>query len=67
MIAGGLLVLQASFNELGIKRMQPSKSALREGVLYDMIGRASDQDPRDGSIDALVARYAIDSEQSARV
>ncbi len=66
-IAGGLLVLQAAFNELGIKRMQPSKSALREGVLYDMIGRASDQDLRDVSIDALVTRYGIDREQSARV
>jgi exopolyphosphatase/guanosine-5'-triphosphate,3'-diphosphate pyrophosphatase len=66
-IAGGVLVLQAAFNELGLKRMQPSKSALREGVLYDMIGRASDRDPRDASIDALVERYGIDREQSARV
>jgi exopolyphosphatase/guanosine-5'-triphosphate,3'-diphosphate pyrophosphatase len=66
-IAGGALVLQAAFNELGLKRMQPSKSALREGVLYDMIGRASDQDPRDGSIAAMVERYGVDREQSARV
>lgn len=66
-IAGGALVLQAAFNELGLKRMQPSKSALREGVLYDMVGRASEQDPRDVSIDALVERYGVDREQSARV
>ena len=66
-IAGGVLVLQAAFNELGLKRMQPSKSALREGVLYDMIGRASDQDPRDVSIAALVERYGVDREQSMRV
>ena len=66
-IAGGLLVLQAAFNELGLKRMQSSKSALREGVLYDMLGRASDRDPRDGSVEALMERYGVDREQAARV
>jgi exopolyphosphatase/guanosine-5'-triphosphate,3'-diphosphate pyrophosphatase len=66
-IAGGLLVLQAAFNELGLKRMQASKSALREGVLYDMLGRASDRDPRDSSVDALMQRYGVDREQAAQV
>ena len=66
-IAGGLLVLQAAFNELGLKRMQASKSALREGVLYDMLGRASDRDPRDGSVDSMMQRYGVDREQAAQV
>ncbi len=66
-IAGGLLVLQAAFNELGLKRMQSSKSALREGVLYDMLGRASERDPRDASIDAMSERYGVDREQAAQV
>ncbi len=66
-IAGGLLVLQAAFNELGLKRMQASKSALREGVLYDMLGRASDRDPRDASVDALMQRYGVDREQALQV
>ena len=66
-IAGGLLVLQAAFNELGLKRMQSSKSALREGVLYDMLGRASDRDPRDASVEAMMERYGVDREQAAQV
>ncbi len=66
-IAGGLLVLQAAFNELGLKRMQVSKSALREGVLQDMLGRASDRDPRDASVDAMAERYGADREQAAQV
>ena len=66
-IAGGLLVLQAAFNELGLKRMQASKSALREGVLQDMLGRASDRDPRDASVDAMAERYGADREQAAQV
>ncbi len=66
-IVGGLLVLQAAFNELGLKRMQSSKSALREGVLYDMLGRASERDPRDASVDALIERYGADRTQAAQV
>lgn len=66
-IAGGVLVLEAAFHELGLKRMQVSKTAMREGILYDMIGRASDADPRDASIRALAERYAVDFAQAERV
>lgn len=66
-IAGGILVMEAAFDALGLKRLVISKAALREGVLYDMVGRASDDDPRDVSIAALMQRYAIDGEQAARV
>ena len=66
-IAGGVLVLEAAFETLGLKRMLVSKAAMREGVLYDMLGRGGADDPRDGSIDALVQRYGIDRAQAARV
>ena len=66
-IAGGLLVLEAAFASLDLQRMVVSKAALREGVLYDMLGRAGDQDPRDVSVDALGQRYGIDRAQALRV
>ena len=66
-IAGGLLILDTAFTELGIKRMHISDDALREGVLYDMIGRGSERDPREASIQALCARYAVDVPQADRV
>jgi exopolyphosphatase/guanosine-5'-triphosphate,3'-diphosphate pyrophosphatase len=66
-IAGGLLILDAVFAELGLKSMQVSENALREGVLYDILGRDTGDDPREASIQALVARYDIDRAQSARV
>jgi exopolyphosphatase/guanosine-5'-triphosphate,3'-diphosphate pyrophosphatase len=66
-IAGGLLILDAAFAELGLERMQVSENALREGVLYDLLGRDSGDDPRDASVQALVARYAADPVQAARV
>jgi exopolyphosphatase / guanosine-5'-triphosphate,3'-diphosphate pyrophosphatase len=66
-IAGGLLILDAAFRELGISRMAVSDDALREGVLYDMIGRQSATDPRDASVNALCERYAVDMSQAQRV
>ncbi|WP_149194138.1 exopolyphosphatase [Luteimonas suaedae] len=66
-IAGGLLVLEAAFRTLGLERMAVSKAALREGVLYDMLGRGSEDDPRETSIAALTLRYGMDAAQAARV
>ena len=66
-IAGGLLILDAAFAELGLKRMQVSENALREGVLYDIIGRGGDSDPREASVQALCERYGVDVEQAKRV
>jgi exopolyphosphatase/guanosine-5'-triphosphate,3'-diphosphate pyrophosphatase len=66
-IAGGLLILDAAFAELDIRRMQVSDYALREGALFDILGRGSEHDPRDAAIRALTERYAADPEQAARV
>ena len=53
-IAGGVLVLEAVFAALGLQRMQVSKGAMREGVLYDLLGRGGADDPREASVDALM-------------
>jgi exopolyphosphatase/guanosine-5'-triphosphate,3'-diphosphate pyrophosphatase len=66
-IAGGVLVLEAAFAALGLQRMAVSKAALREGVLYDMLGRNRDEDPRDASVAALMLRYGVDADQAVRV
>lgn len=66
-IAGGVVVLEAAFATLGIRRMEVSKAAMREGILYDMIGRAGGDDPRDSSVNAMMQRYGVDAAQAARV
>ena len=66
-IAGGVLVLEAAFAALGIQRLMVSKAAMREGILYDMLGRGSENDPRDASVASLTHRYGIDAAQAARV
>ena len=66
-IAGGVLVLEAAFQALGLQQLKVSKAAMREGILYDMLGRGSENDPRDASVTALTRRYGIDERQGARV
>jgi exopolyphosphatase / guanosine-5'-triphosphate,3'-diphosphate pyrophosphatase len=66
-IAGGILVLEAAFQALGLQKLLVSKAAMREGILYDLLGRATENDLRDESVDALTLRYGIDTAQAARV
>ncbi|MEO6154700.1 MAG: exopolyphosphatase, partial [Thermomonas sp.] len=66
-IPGGILILEAVFNALELQRMAVSKAALREGVLYDMLGRGGADDPRNTSVAALEHRYGIDPAQAAQV
>jgi len=66
-IAGGVLVLEAAFQALGLQKLLVSKAAMREGILYDILGRASENDPRDESVAALTVRYGIDVPQADRV
>ncbi len=66
-IAGGVAIADAAFSVLGIERLHVSESALREGLLWDMIGRARGSDPRRTGVRTLARRYGADSRQAARV
>nr|WP_240922588.1 Ppx/GppA family phosphatase [Oleiagrimonas sp. C23AA] len=66
-IAGGIAILEAAFEALGIERMQVCESAMREGLLWDLLGRAGGTDPRASSIDSLATRYGVDKAQARRV
>jgi len=66
-IAGGILVLEAAFQALGLQKLLVSKAAMREGILYDILGRASENDLRDESVAALTVHYDIDVAQASRV
>jgi exopolyphosphatase/guanosine-5'-triphosphate,3'-diphosphate pyrophosphatase len=64
---GGVAVLLAVFRSLGIERMEVANGALREGVLYDLLGRLQLHDPRERSVAALASRYQVDAAQAERV
>ncbi len=65
--AGGVAVLLALFEALEIETMQVSDWALREGVLYDLIGRIRHEDVRERTISTMAERYKVDGEQAQRV
>lgn len=64
---GGLAVLIAAFEALGIDEMTVSEGALREGLLYDMLGRIRHEDVRDRSIEEMSGRFQIDLAHAGRV
>lgn len=66
-LPGGFAILAAAFEALGIERMEAADGALREGVIYDLIGRRREEDVRARSVAALAARYHVDDAQARRV
>lgn len=57
----GFAILYACFEELGIQSMVLTGGALREGLLYDMIGRKRHEDVRERSINCMQKRYDVDT------
>ncbi len=66
-IAGGLAVMSALFEELGIAEMRVAQGAMREGILWDLLGRVHDHDMRDVTVNQFARRYHIDTRQARRV
>ncbi len=63
----GFAILLAAFRALNIERLQYAEGALREGLLYDMLGRIRHEDVRERSVSALQKRYGVDPQQAAAV
>lgn len=66
-IVGGVAIVHAAFNVLRIPLMKVADGALREGLLYDLLGRLFDDDVRSRSVSALAARYHVDAVHAGRV
>lgn len=64
---GGLAILAELFDALGIEQMRVADGALREGLLYDMVGRFKDEDARVRTVRAMQQRYHVDEAQAQRV
>lgn len=64
---GGLAIVTACFSVLGIDEIHVSEGALREGVLYDLLGRNCHEDVRERTILALAERYSIDQAHASSV
>jgi exopolyphosphatase / guanosine-5'-triphosphate,3'-diphosphate pyrophosphatase len=67
-IGGGVSVLRAIFDLLGIDQMQVAQGALRHGVLYDLLDRERHViDLRSTSVQRLATRFDTDATQAQRL
>lgn len=67
-IGGGVAVLRAVVDLLGIDTLHAAQGALRQGVLFDLLDREhEDTDLRATSVRRLAARFGVDSTQAERV
>lgn len=66
-LPGGTAILLALFEGLGIEQMAISTGSMREGLLYDLLGRIRHEDVRDTTIRQLCIRYNVDLPQAGRV
>ena len=66
-LPAGIAILKAVFDQLNIEEMHVSDYALKEGLLYDTIGRLSDQDSRTRTVKKLQEQHKVDMEQSGRI
>lgn len=67
-IGGGVSVLRAVFELMGIRQMQIAQGALRHGVLYDLLDREEETtDLRSTSVQRLTHKFDIDTAQALRV
>jgi exopolyphosphatase/guanosine-5'-triphosphate,3'-diphosphate pyrophosphatase len=59
-VTAGLAITLGIFDGLQIPLMRTSAGALREGVIYDLLGRFSHEDVRNRSVSAMQQRYSVD-------
>jgi len=64
---GGLAIMLAAFDELGIESMEVTDAALRSGVIYDLLGRSQHHDMRYVTVEQFMQRYTVDRDQATRV
>jgi exopolyphosphatase/guanosine-5'-triphosphate,3'-diphosphate pyrophosphatase len=66
-LPGGLAILNAVLSELDIEAMTVATGAMRQGVLYDLLGRFHHKDMRDVTVAQFMQRYHVDALQARRV
>jgi exopolyphosphatase/guanosine-5'-triphosphate,3'-diphosphate pyrophosphatase len=66
-IAGGVAIMSAVFAELDLEEMKVAEGALRDGVLWDLLGRVHHRDIREVTVDQFMQTYHVDAAQAQRV
>jgi exopolyphosphatase/guanosine-5'-triphosphate,3'-diphosphate pyrophosphatase len=64
---GGFAVMYALFKTLNIEEMEISDGAVREGLIYDLLGRIQHEDVREKTVARMVERYSVHTEHAENV
>jgi exopolyphosphatase / guanosine-5'-triphosphate,3'-diphosphate pyrophosphatase len=64
---GGVAIVYATFKTLAIEQMTVSDGALREGLVYDLLGRIYNHDIRSETVQMLTERYHTDTAHATRI
>ena len=64
---GGVVIMTEIIDALGIQQLRFVDGALRDGLLYDMVGRMTRSDARERTVSSMQRRYHVDLEQAERV
>jgi len=64
---GGFAILYATFEALHINNMSVSEGALREGLIYDYLGRLEHSDVRSETVSTLSQHYHTDNNQNTLI
>jgi exopolyphosphatase/guanosine-5'-triphosphate,3'-diphosphate pyrophosphatase len=63
----GVAILVEVMRAMALPCLRVADGALREGILYDLVGRLTDEDSRVRTVRAMAGRYHADPLQAARV
>jgi exopolyphosphatase/guanosine-5'-triphosphate,3'-diphosphate pyrophosphatase len=66
-LPGGVAIMCAAFDELGLDAVKVTDGALRHGVLYDLLGRVEHRDMREATVAQFMRRYHVDAAQAERI
>ncbi len=66
-LPGGLAIMTAALSELKVESLVTTTGSMRQGMLYDMLGRLHHRDMRDMTVAQFMQRYHVDPQQARRV
>ena len=66
-LPGGFAIMSAIVAELDVEHMALATGAMRQGILWDMIGRAHRRDMRELTVRQFMKRYHVDAGQAHRI
>ena len=66
-LPGGIAILKAIFDQFKIEKIHVADATLKEGLIFDTIGRSHNSDARASAVAKLQRQYSVDVEQAQRV